>query len=182
MRTDHEGVLDAAVRLLAVNPGASTVDIAKAAGISRATLHRLYPSRDVLIEDLAERALVATQAAIDAVGLERAQPIDGFQRLVDALLPLAHQYAFLMNEAQLDHSPRIVDATRRFDTRLEEFFTRGQMEGAFRVDLPASWMGLLLMHTLVAASEGLRLGIMGHREAPRLVSLSLLSGVRSETS
>ena len=35
-------VLDAAARLLAVDPRASTEEIARSAGISRATLHRLF--------------------------------------------------------------------------------------------------------------------------------------------
>ena len=52
MRVTSVAVLDAATRVYALNPRASTQEVAAAAGISRATLHRLFPSRDALIEEL----------------------------------------------------------------------------------------------------------------------------------
>ncbi|MBD0281176.1 MAG: SpoIIE family protein phosphatase [Thermoleophilaceae bacterium] len=52
---NRERILDAAERMLARSPAVTLADIAAAAGVSRSTLHRRFPSRDDLLAALRDR-------------------------------------------------------------------------------------------------------------------------------
>jgi AcrR family transcriptional regulator len=95
MNARQQAVLEPATRLLAVNPRASMQDIAAAAGISRATLHRLYPSRDALIEAIALVAVEKITAAYAAARMKEGTVLEALERLVTALVPLVYQFVDL---------------------------------------------------------------------------------------
>ena len=57
MGRSREAILDAAAAVLAGNPGASLGDVVARAGVSRATLHREFNSRDALIRAVALRSI-----------------------------------------------------------------------------------------------------------------------------
>ncbi|WP_279583079.1 hypothetical protein [Fodinicola feengrottensis] len=72
MTIDRDAVLMAAAGLLVRNAGASMAEVARAAGISRASLHRLVDGRGALVRELAELSLRRGKAA-----LEVAEPARG---------------------------------------------------------------------------------------------------------
>ncbi len=78
LRTD-ERILDAARRLLEQSPAASLSDIAAAAGVSRATLYRRFPSRERLVARLDTRpedgALEQGRDPLPAGRLGRQRPL-----------------------------------------------------------------------------------------------------------
>jgi serine phosphatase RsbU (regulator of sigma subunit) len=65
-RRNRERILKAAGRLLPQSPSASLEDIAAAAGVSRSTIYRHFPSRDSLVATAVEEPRTA---AVDAEGL-----------------------------------------------------------------------------------------------------------------
>jgi AcrR family transcriptional regulator len=69
-RRNHEQIIDGAITVLGADPGASLQDIATAAGLHRATLHRHFRSREDLLEAIrrrsAERVLAAYRDALDS--------------------------------------------------------------------------------------------------------------------
>lgn len=79
---DHvrAGILEVAAGVLAERgESASMTDIAKAAGVARATLYRYFPSREALLYALYEAALTdltdrLEDARLDAVPIERPSP------------------------------------------------------------------------------------------------------------
>src|SRR6185437_11750132 len=81
MRITKSAIVDAATRLLAVNPGASTQEIADAAGISRASLHRFFPTRDALVEEIAAVAVERVSAAMAAARLDEGAALESIARL-----------------------------------------------------------------------------------------------------
>jgi TetR/AcrR family transcriptional repressor of mexCD-oprJ operon len=182
-RRDHriwskeEAVLDAATRLLAVDPRASMQEIAAAAGVSRTTLHRLYPSREALIEALTLLAFHEINAAYAESHLEEGSVPEALQRLVAALFPVVHQFAFLISEAQAQQSEGIRASDRSLQESTEQLFRRGQSEGSIRADLPTAWLPYALSGYFLAAEEAVRQGDIAPREATRLVLESFLEGV-----
>jgi serine phosphatase RsbU (regulator of sigma subunit) len=91
---NRERVLDAAERMLARSSAVSLADIAAAAGVSRSTLHRRFPSRDHLLAALRDRP---RDTGIDRVeeplptgrlGRERPVSLDAIQ-VFDAVPPAA---------------------------------------------------------------------------------------------
>jgi AcrR family transcriptional regulator len=73
-------------------------EVAAAAGVSRATLYRYYPSRETLLEALAAQALAEAGARIADAGLERAPVDEAIERIVRAVIAVGDRYAVLLQE------------------------------------------------------------------------------------
>ena len=72
MATDRESVLLSAVGLLSRQPTAAMDEIARAAGISRATLHRLFPGREALFHEIGTLALERMESALNEAAVQKA--------------------------------------------------------------------------------------------------------------
>jgi TetR/AcrR family transcriptional repressor of mexCD-oprJ operon len=59
--------------------------------------------------------------------------------------------------------------------RIEELITRGQDDGAFRTDLPLSWLITALYSLVHAASDEISAGRLTAEAAPDVLSASLRS-------
>lgn len=62
MAIDRDAVLKAAVTVISRQPTAHLDEIARAAGISRASLHRIFPGREALIREVGLLSCAATTA------------------------------------------------------------------------------------------------------------------------
>jgi AcrR family transcriptional regulator len=176
MRIRKESVLAAATRVLAVNPGASTREIATAASISRASLHRLFPTRDALVEEIAALAAERVAGAIVAAHLADGPTTEAIARLTDAIVPLVDQFAFLAAEAQLQTSEHLGEEDRTVDDALVRLFRRGQAEGTLRTDLPPVWLRHAYGWLAYAAAVAVRQGDVAPRDAAHLVLATFLHG------
>ncbi|WP_406290087.1 TetR/AcrR family transcriptional regulator [Embleya sp. NBC_00896] len=178
MPTDHEHVLRAAVTLLLRRPASSMDEIARAAGISRATLHRMYPGRPALITALGAQATEQLGRAIDAADLDAVtDDVPAVLRgLVDRLMPVAEYLAFLYGESSLVGDPDLEQAWSVMDEQVAAVVRRGQENGSMRVDLTAQWVSEALFSFVAAAGWGVHEGRLAGRDAARSVAEILLGG------
>src|SRR5215471_3183324 len=92
-------IIDAAAHVFADRgSSASMGEVAEAAGVSRATLYRYYPSREALLESLAAHALADAGARLADAGLERAPVVEAIERVLRALIAVGDRYAILIRE------------------------------------------------------------------------------------
>ncbi len=89
---DRNDVLAAAQRVLNADPAASTSAVAEAAGISRATLHRHFDSRESLLVELGTRSLDQWEQRLDDVDVEALAAAGDPVRLREALETLVLGY------------------------------------------------------------------------------------------
>ncbi len=176
MRIERDAVLEAATQRLARNPRASTGEIAAAAGISRATLHRLFPSRDDLVEAIGLLAVDRIDAAFAAARLDDGPVPEALMRLVEAVLPAVHQFAFLIGEAQIVSNATLLERDQVLQLELERALRRGQEEGSIRYDLPVAWLAYALSGLLLGAEEASRRGAIAPRDTARLIVQTFLQG------
>ncbi|MFG2911354.1 TetR/AcrR family transcriptional regulator [Kitasatospora sp. NPDC048298] len=169
MATDRDTVLEAAVGVLSRRPTAHLDEIARAAGISRATLHRLFPGRDALIREIGLLGLRRFATALDTAEVEQGDAEAALRRLVDASVPDATLCAFLAGENQLYEHDDINDLWEVQIARLHALFLRGQQQGVFRIELSAAWLSEAFFD-LVA---GVGWAIQDGRLAPRDAAFSL---------
>src|SRR3712207_1963629 len=133
-----ERLAAAAADVLARRPGASMEEIAREAGVSRATLFRRFPSRAALVADLSDRAVAAYVQAPDRAEPEQGPAPAALRRVLEALVALAPTYGLLMVQPLTDTvETALLEQARTADDRLRALVRRGQEAGAFRVDLPA---------------------------------------------
>jgi len=177
MDTDREQLFQDVANALTTNHGASTGEIAAAANVSRATLHRVFGSRDDLIESVYRWLLERSDVVFDAAGIDHGPVLPAFERVVEDSYPLAQSYWLLVATPQLEKVPELKEAIEAQDVRLERFFTRGQADGDFRSDLPARWLAYSLGSQVMSAWYLVDEGFAGARDVPRLVRIAILEGV-----
>ncbi|MEY9964338.1 TetR/AcrR family transcriptional repressor of mexCD-oprJ operon [Streptacidiphilus sp. MAP12-16] len=182
MATDRDSVLMAAVGVLCRQPTAALDEIARAAGISRATLHRLFPGRDALVHEVAGLALRRMSAALDAAYIEQGDPVEAVRRLADAVIPDATTAAFLTGESRLFEDSEVTAAWDRMDARVTALFLRGQQSGAFRVELPAAWLSEAFFDLLAGVGWAVQEGRLAARDSTHaLVELFLGGALRTSS-
>jgi len=140
MALDRDHVLRAAAALLTRKSTATMDEVAKAAGISRATLHRQFAGRDALVRALEALGIAECETALDAARLDDGRAEDAVRRLVREAEPAAGLLAFLYTENQLFEGEEQHAGWARIDDRITALFRRGQQSGEFRIDLTPTWL------------------------------------------
>jgi AcrR family transcriptional regulator len=167
-------VLDVAAEVLVTDPTASLATVASAAGIGRTTLHKHYATRDELLVAVAHRSLdVCVQAAKDAVSV----PEGALRRLVDALIPVGPQLAFLFRSPSLDAEPSVGKRMDDLDDLIVAAVEGAQREGVLRQDRPVWWFVSSLYALVYVAWEGIAKGRLAPLDATDLVLGTLLDGL-----
>ncbi|GAA4311590.1 AcrR family transcriptional regulator [Actinomadura luteofluorescens] len=176
MGFDRDQVLRAAADLLARKSTATTEEVARAAGISRATLNRHFPGRDALIRALEDFGIAEVKAALDAARLEEGTAEGAVRRLVRAIEPCAGLLAFLYSENQLFEGEDQNEGWSLIDERLTDLFRRGQESGVFRIDLSAAWLAEALYGLLAAGGWAVIEGRVARNDIAHMIVELLLGG------
>lgn len=189
MDAEREQLFHDVAGALTADHSASTGDIAKVAGVSRATLHRVFGNRDSLVEAVYGWLLERCDRTFDAAGVDPAEEdasgridpvLDVFGRLVEDSYPLAQSLWLLTATPSLEENPDLLARLEAQDLRLERLFLRGQEEGVFRADLPSRWLGYSLGAQVMSAWYLVDDGYAGAKDVPRLVRTAILDGVLTD--
>ncbi len=132
---DHiaAAILDKAALILAERrEAANLAEIAEAAGVARSTLYRYFPSRDALLQALAETAASEIQARIDEANVDVLPVPDAIARLTRGFIATGSKYIAL---AYLWPKPAGA-ADEQVSEPLLRLFRRGIADGTLRGDLP----------------------------------------------
>lgn len=133
------------------NPGRTASELAKEAGISRATFYRVYQSKDHLSHLLSEKA---KDAFLSSVGMmkEEEDPKAVLCRMIDRCYE-NKEYIMVLCFGRNGADCHMEDK-EIYEKGMNDFFLKGQKEGIFRVDIPATAMTQLFAGTMIALFEG----------------------------
>ncbi|HZA16409.1 MAG TPA: TetR/AcrR family transcriptional regulator [Pseudonocardiaceae bacterium] len=179
MTTFSPLLLQTATEVLVADPAASLGDVAKAAGIGRTTLHKLYPTRHALLIALAQDALDLLEHTYRDLGLDGPghEAPAALRRLVTALIPLGPRLEFLLRERSLDSEPELIARVEALDAPVRAMVRRAQAENVIRANLPDEWIVASINALVYAAWELIALGRLAPVSAPELVMSTLLGGI-----
>ncbi|TRV72986.1 TetR/AcrR family transcriptional regulator [Streptomyces sp. 130] len=178
MTLDREQVLRSAAALLTRKSTATMDEVAKAAGIGRATLHRHFAGRDALVRALEELGIQEFEAALDAAAMDEGTSEEALRRFVRAVEPSAGLLSFLVTENQLWEDGDQNAGWDRLDARVAAFFRRGQERGEFRIDLTPAWLTEALYGLIGSGAWAVQAGRVAARDFPYMIAELLLGGAR----
>jgi TetR/AcrR family transcriptional regulator, mexCD-oprJ operon repressor len=130
------GIVESAAVLLAEQGAAASMEeIAKGVGVSRATLYRYFPTRDALLQRLAEAAFADLRNRIEEAELDTMEVRSAIGRLARISIAAGSRYITVM-----DPTFREPISTEDFDTHIARpvlaLLRRGIADGTLRGDLP----------------------------------------------
>jgi TetR/AcrR family transcriptional repressor of mexCD-oprJ operon len=156
-------------------PRSSLQELAKAAGISKATLYRFCRTRDDLIDRLLAHSMEVFSKAIDAAQLAEGPSIEALRRLTAMYLEHRELTAFLIYYwRDAAKNPAMAE---QWDVALDAFFLRGQREGAFRVDIPAAALTEVWGSVVIGIADAERRGRVARSGISALIENAFLRGV-----
>ncbi len=122
------------------HPRATLKELAEAAGVSKATLHRFCGTRDNLVQMLEGHGETVLNQIIQACDLEHAEPLEALQRLIKEHLTHRELLVFLVFQYRPDFLDPHGEGARwqSYLEALDAFFLRGQQKSVFRIDITAA--------------------------------------------
>lgn len=174
---NEQVITDAAMKVLAEQPGASMSEIAAASGLSRATLYRHFSGRDDLVRRIQEQAAGEGARALTAADLDEGNAIRALRRAVRALVGVGDRYRLLARDPDID--PGLLESQPLVAGQLLALIERGQRSGELRADLPPAWILAATAGLLVLALRAMAAEHLTAEEAAERVAVTLLDGVAS---
>jgi TetR/AcrR family transcriptional repressor of mexCD-oprJ operon len=171
-------ITTAALEALASDPDASMAEIARRAGVVRATVYRHFPTRDSLLDAVMEHATGLVADATRGAEPDRGEPKEALERVLLATWQQLGQFHGVLgiNISRLSAKElhrRHLPITSQFVPLLE----RGQAEGVFRSDVSALWLIAVLRAIVHVASTELQAGRLSQAEVERTMLTTAMNAI-----
>jgi AcrR family transcriptional regulator len=177
-----QAILEAALEALANDPDASMAEIARLAGVVRATIYVHFPTRESLLDAVMEKAVADVANAMTDTEPQLGDPEEALVRVLRATWKeLGRFHALLaINTSRLS----VEELHRRhlpMTTLLWPLIERGQKDGVFRSDLPVSWHAAVLRAVVHTASAELRAGRITEAEVEQAMLSTAIAAIAAPT-
>jgi AcrR family transcriptional regulator len=173
-----EAILAAALNALASDRDASMAENARQAGVVRATIYVHFPTRELLLDAVMERAVADVARAMTDAEPQRGDPKEALERVLRATWKeLGRFHALLaINIGRLS----VEELHRRhlpMTSQLVPLLERGQKKGVFRNDVSALWHVAVIRAIVHTASAELRSGRISEAEVEPVMLTTALAAI-----
>ncbi len=152
-------------------------EIARRAGVVRATIYVHFPTREHLIEAVTHRAISDVTAAIEAAEPARGEPEEALRRVVTAAWRNLGRFHTLVEvNTRLPHAD-LHALHQPVLAALAPLIERGQRDGVFRADVPVAWHLSALLALVHAASGELSAGRMPAAQVETALVTTVLGAI-----
>ena len=178
----HERLLIALAQAMVDQPRATLQELAKAVGVSKATLYRFCQTRDQLVTRLMTHSAQVMKQTLADSRLDAAPTREALRNLIEQHLAHKELTVFLMYNWKPDREiqPDIMQSWSGYQETLDAFFLRGQREGVFRVDITAAALTELLITVITSMVDAERRGRIARLGIATVAEQMLLHGISAE--
>jgi AcrR family transcriptional regulator len=174
-------IVNAALEALASDPHARMAEIARRAGVVRATIYMHFPTRESLLDAVMENAVAQVAEATAQAEPSRGEPKEALERVLRSTWHKRSDFHALLaiNTGRLSAK----ELHRRHQPVMTLFvplIERGQKAGVFRKDLPVSWHLAMIRAIAHAASAEVRSGRIAESEVEPAMLSTALNALRSQ--
>jgi AcrR family transcriptional regulator len=171
-------ILAATLEALASDPDASMAEIARRAGVVRATIYVHFPTRESLLDAVMEHAVAEVAEAASDAEPQRGEPTEALERVLRATWQKLDSFQALLaiNTARLSPEElhrRHLPVVSLFAPLIE----RGQQSGDFRPDVPVSWHLAVIRAIAHTASFELQAGRMAESEVEAVMLATVVAAI-----
>jgi AcrR family transcriptional regulator len=173
-----EAIRQAALEALASDPDASMAEIARRAGVVRATIYAHFPTRESLLDAVMEHAVDQVAQGMREAEPARGEPKEALERVLLATWKQLSQFHSVLaininrlstKELHRRHLP--------MTTQLVPLIERGQAAGVFRSDVSAVWLIAVVRAIVHTASSELEAGRISQADVERTMLTTALAAV-----
>lgn len=175
---DEQRLLAALALAMVTHPRATLQELARAVGLSKATLYRFCRTREQLVERLLSYSMAQVTAAITASRLTEDNPLEALQRLTVNSLASRECSAFLMMYYWQDGATDL-GAEAGWESQMDVFFLRGQQAGIFRIDVAAPALTELWVAIFTGMVDAERRGRVARAGLAALIVEAFMQGAAS---
>lgn len=171
-------ITNAALEALAENPDASMAEIARRAGVVRATIYMHFPTREALLDAVMEDATAQVAEASRQAEPERGEPKEALERV---LLATWRQLSQFHNILQININRLSAKELRRrhlpVTMQIVPLLERGQEDGVFRSDVSALWLIAVVRAIVHVASTELQAGRLSDADVERAMLTTAFAAI-----
>ncbi len=168
---------EAACALFAKGAAPSLEEIAKLAGVGRATLYRHFSTREQFLTEMAQWALRSLEQAGENASYKATSFEEAFWLTIEALIPMGDKYHFLIRESQTLNHPKIKQAIQKNNQEMYALMVRLQDLGVLNPEVSPMWINSVVDALVYTAWEQVEKGDLAPNAAAQLVRRTLLNGL-----
>jgi AcrR family transcriptional regulator len=171
-------ITEAALEALASDPDVSMAEIARRAGVVRATIYMHFPTREALLDAVMEHATGQVADAIRDAEPDRDEPKEALERVILATWKQLSEFHGIL---QINMNRLSAQELRRrhlpMTTQFIPLLERGQAAGVFRDDVSATWLIAVVRAIVHVASTELQAGRLAQADVERTMLSTALAAV-----
>ncbi|MBQ3775557.1 MAG: TetR/AcrR family transcriptional regulator [Ruminobacter sp.] len=179
MAFDREELLEKLARAMLPNPGITMNELASSTGISKASLHRIYSTREHLQKIILEKIMWV----FDEVRKITGRNSDDFGQQLQELIKFhCDNSTYVLFLGRDDFFEMFGDD--RFDSyydELEQFFREGQKRGYITLDLDAGTVADVFISMVTGILESSLWGHISTRNMEKIILRALLGGIKNNS-
>ncbi|MEM7561801.1 MAG: TetR/AcrR family transcriptional regulator [Pseudomonadota bacterium] len=161
------------------NPLASVSDIARHAGVGRATMYRHFETREDLIKEIGRVSLKDTADACAHIYADNLTGSKALEAVFRAVVPLGERYYFLIAVwPHIEVDPEFRSTYADQLDRLRSMVDEAKDAGDIRAELTTEWVVILFDNYLQAAWQMLAHGVLSTEKVCDLAIDTFFTGVR----
>jgi TetR/AcrR family transcriptional repressor of mexCD-oprJ operon len=177
LEKSNDAILDAALTALTENPDTPFTEISRLARVGRATLYRMYSTRELLVEALILRCLDKIDNQVLKAESKALNTKHFFGLFFETMLNLEHEYKFMFQLTPEDHtSEEIKKRCYQQESEILSLIKSAQNEGLIDKKLPPEWVARLMDGVIYATWEFNKIE-KNTKKSAKLAVRSFFSGI-----